>query len=459
MRLLDMSDGLYGSSVNSIVEDRQHSIWVVTDHGVSRIKPQRQEDGTWQFVIRSFNSTDGLQTGTYNQRSTWVTRGGLLLVGGQGGLDIINPATVVNTRSKEKPIFCGLQLFDQDVQVGHEIDGRVILDRALNVCQEITLRFNDQFTIQLGSDAGSIRNTKRFAYMLEGFNDNWVKTSPLNPNITYNSLRAGDYVLHVRMLNEDGTIGKNEAVLNITITPPLLRNRWIMVFFLVIVALGIFLWRRMFLKRQAEKTERDYLRMEVMKKQWMAEMRAELQQQQESDQKAQAEELYNEAWSIEETVKKPHDLQHFMKEQCAQFKAPLGKHVKFSFFPLANDLVVEFDHDQMAQAVQMLLNSCALFSPTECKIKVFVDKTSTSGSIRISDNGVGLPEGGEEQIFDPMVSDDDSGLSLFFVKAIVEMHGGNITAENNPSGGSIFTITLPVDEADSAEEAVMMDDD
>ena len=175
--------------------------------------------------------------------------------------------------------------------------------------------------------------------------------------------------------------------------------------------------------------------------------------------KAQAEELYNEAWSIEETVKKPLDLQHFMKEQCAQFKAPLGKHVKFSFFPLASDLVVEFDHDQMAQAVQMLLNSCALFSPTECKIKVFVDKTSTSGSIRISDNGVGLPEGGEEQIFDPMVSDDDSGLSLFFVKAIVEMHGGTITAENNPSGGSIFTITLPVDEAESAEEAVMMDED
>ena len=57
-----------------------------------------------------------------------------------------------------------------------------------------------------------------------------------------------------------------------------------------------------------------------------------------------------------------------------------------------------------------------------------------------------------------MISDDDSGMSLFFVKAIVEMHGGNITAENNPSGGSIFTINLPVDEA-KAEEAVMMDED
>ena len=77
-----------------------------------------------------------------------------------------------------------------------------------------------------------------------------------------------------------------------------------------------------------------------MKKQWMSEMRAELQKQQESDQKAQAEELAQQAWTIEETQKKPHDLQHFMREQCAQFKAPLGKRVKFSFFPLAKDLVV-----------------------------------------------------------------------------------------------------------------------
>ena len=458
--MLDMNSGLLGSSVVGLAEDKLHNMWVITEHGVSNVVPKKDEQGNWTFTVRSFSSKDGLQQGPYNQRSVSVTPDGLILVGGVGGVDIINPKLVTSVDNNETPLFSGLKLFGQQMGIGDTYDGRVILEEDLNSSHELVLRYYEsQFTIQLATDKGEMHNTSRFVYQLEGFSDKWITTEANDPNITYMSLHHGNYVLHVRMLNEDGTIGKNEAVLNITITPPLLRNRWIMVIFLCIVALGIFLWRRMFLKQQAEKTERDYLRMEVMKKQWMAEMRAELQQQQESDQKAQAEELYNEAWSIEETVKKPHDLQHFMKEQCAQFKAPLGKHVKFSFFPLASDLTVEFDHDQMAQAVQMLLNSCALFSPTECKIKVFVDKTSTTGSIRISDNGVGLPEGGEEQIFDPMVSDDDSGLSLFFVKAIVEMHGGNITAENNPSGGSIFTITLPVDEADSAEEAVMMEDD
>ena len=457
--MLDMNSGLIGSSVVGIAEDNLHTMWVITEHGISNVVPKKDADGNWTFNVRSFTSKDGLQQGPYNQRSVSVTQDGLILVGGVNGVDVINPKLVTNVDNTETPIFSGLKLFGQQLGIGQEYDGRVIMDEDLNISKELVLRYyENQFTIQLATDKGEMHNTSRFFYQLEGFSDKWIKTEENDPNITYMSLKHGHYVLHVRMMNEDGTMGKNEATLDITITPPLLRNRWIMVIFLSLVALGIFLWRRMFLKQQAEKTERDYLRMEVMKKQWMSEMRAELQQQQETAQKAQAEELYAEAWSIEETVKKPHDLQHFMKEQCAQFKAPLGKNVKFSFFPLANDLTVEFDHDQMAQAVQMILSTSALFSPADCKIKVFVDKTSTSGTIRISDNGVGIPEGAEESIFDPMISDDDSGMSLFFVKAIVEMHGGNITAENNPSGGSIFTINLPVDEA-KAEEAVMMDDD
>ena len=456
--LLDMNNGLIGSSVVGLAEDQQHTMWVVTEYGVSNVVPKKDAQGNWTFNVRSFSTKDGLQQGPYNQRSISITPDGLVLVGGVNGVDVINPKLVTRIDNNETPLFSGLKLFGHELGIGEAYDGRVILEEDLNVSKELILRYyENQFTIQLATDKGEMHNDSRFVYQLEGFSDKWIKTEENDPNITYMSLHHGDYILHVRMLNEDGTMGENEATLKITITPPLLRNRWIMVIFLSIVLLGVFVWRRIFLKRQAEKTERDYLRMEVMKKQWMAEMRAELQQQQESDQKAQAEELYNQAWSIEATVKKPHDLQHFMKEQCAKFKAPLGKHVKFSFFPLANDLTVDFDSEQMAQAVQMLLNSCALFSPTDCRIKVFVDKTSTSASIRISDNGVGIPEGGEETIFDPMVSDDDSGISLFFVKAIVEMHGGTITAENNPSGGSIFTITLPVEQL--PEEAVMLDDD
>ena len=112
--------------------------------------------------------------------------------------------------------------------------------------------------------------------MLEGFSDRWVKTEEQDPNITYMSLHHGSYVLHVRMLNEDGTMGQIEAALKITITPPLIRNRWILLLFLLLVVGGIWVWRHFFLKRQADTVEREKLRMEVMKKQWMNEMKAQM---------------------------------------------------------------------------------------------------------------------------------------------------------------------------------------
>ena len=460
--MLDMNSGLFGSSVVGMVEDLSHNMWIVTEHGISNVVPKKEEDGEWSFIVRSFSNKDGLQDGPYNQRSVSRTKDGLILVGGLGGVDVINPTQVASVDNTEKPIFSGLKLFGQEMGVGEEYDGRVILEKALNECEELTLRYyENQFTIQLATDKGEIHNPSRFVYMLEGFSDKWIKTEEQDPNITYMSLHHGSYVLHVRMLNEDGTMGQNEAKLEITITPPLLRNRWIMLLFLLCVAGGVFYWRRWFMKIHADKMERERLRMEQMKKQWMSEMKAQMKINSEAapEQPNIIVQSQQPEWDISSLNKQPGDLQEFMKEQCAQFKAPEGKRLKFTFFPLAPDLVMSFDHDMLGQAIQILLNNVVMFSPTDCRIKVFVDKTPLHGTIRISDNGIGLPEGAKEHMFDPVVSDDDSGVCLFIVKDIVTAHGGTVTGDNNAGGGSVYTITLPLEREEEVEEAVIMEDD
>ena len=454
-RLLDMNSGLYGSSVVGIVEDNLHTMWVVTEHGISNVIPKREENGEWTFLVRSFNTKDGLQQGPYNQRSATRTHDGLILVGGLGGVDIINPKLITNVNNTERPMFSGLKIFGQQLGVGQEYDGRVILDKALDDSRELTLRHDDnQFTIQLATDKGEMHNPSRFIYQLEGFSDKWMKTEENDPNITYTSLHHGSYVLHVRMLNDDGTMGEEEATLKLTITPPLLRNRWLMLCFLACVAAGVWLWRRRFVLRQTDQVERERIRMEVMKKQWMNEMKTQMMNNAEQARKK----VTSPEWEITDLNRQPGDLQEFMKDQCAQFKAPEGKKLKFSFFPLAQDLMIDFDHDLLGQAIQILLNNSVMFSPTNCVIKVFVDKTPSAGTIRISDNGVGLPEEAKEHMFDPVVSDDDPGVCLSIVKDIVTAHGGTVTGDNNPGGGSVFTITLPLEQPEEVEEAVIIED-
>ena len=239
----------------------------------------------------------------------------------------------------------------------------------------------------------------------------------------------------------------------------MLRNRWLLLAFILCVGGGVWFWRRRFLQKHEEQSELEDIRREVEKKQWMNEM---LTKMREKKQDIVEDVPKHDSWSSQLSAqnKTSGDLQEFMKEQCEQYTAPKNKKVKFSFFPLASDLVMDFDHDLLAQAVQILINNAVMFCPRDCRIKVFVDKTATAGSIRISDNGIGLPEGAKEHMFDPVVSDEDSGFNLAVVKDIVTAHGGTVTGDNNAGGGSVFTITIPLQNSDDeVEEAVLMDDE
>jgi ligand-binding sensor domain-containing protein len=129
MQLLDMKSGFYGSNVVALAEDDHHSMWVVTDHGISSVTAQKDEDnGRWTFAVRSYNDRDGLQPGPFNQRAICFTRSGYLLVGGQDGLDIINTRRLNESGNNEKPIFSGLVIFNDEIETGSVYNGRVILE-------------------------------------------------------------------------------------------------------------------------------------------------------------------------------------------------------------------------------------------------------------------------------------------------------------------------------------------
>ena len=461
-KLLDMNSGLVGSSVVGMVEGLQHTMWVVTEHGVSNVTPKKEEDGTWSFLIHSFTTKDGLQQGPYNQRSISVGHDGKILIGGFGGLDIIDPKLISSSGNKERPIFSGLKLFGQQVEVGKEYDGHVILDEALDVSRKLVLRHDEnQFTIQLATDKGEIHNTSRFIYQLEGFNDKWIKTEEVDPNITYMSLHHGTYTLHVRMLNDDGTMGENEAVLKITITPPLLRNRWLMVAFLLIVGLGIYFWRRRFLKRQAELVELKLFRNELQKKHMMSTMREEIEQQMREEGKIVADDTAEvedvELAPVTDGVKENIDIVPLLREVCDTFKAPGGKFLKISFFPLAEQLEVMGDRPQLAYMLKILLLNSSRFAPANSTVKVFVERQADNAVIRVIDKGVGIPDDVLPHLFEK-IENDSEGTNLHLVADIVQSHGGTVRSEGNIGGGTVFTITLPLI-PEEIEEAVMMDDE
>jgi signal transduction histidine kinase len=67
-------------------------------------------------------------------------------------------------------------------------------------------------------------------------------------------------------------------------------------------------------------------------------------------------------------------------------------------------------------------------------------------TLRVEDDGRGLPAALGPRIFAPFVSTKETGLGLglSICKRIVEAHGGTIAAAGRPEGGAAFTVRLPL---------------
>jgi two-component system, LuxR family, sensor kinase FixL len=75
--------------------------------------------------------------------------------------------------------------------------------------------------------------------------------------------------------------------------------------------------------------------------------------------------------------------------------------------------------------------------------------------INVADTGSGISEDVAAQLFQPFVTTKAHGMGvgLSISRTIIDSHGGRIWAESNPSGGTIFRLTLPaVHDQEMADE-------
>ncbi len=118
---------------------------------------------------------------------------------------------------------------------------------------------------------------------------------------------------------------------------------------------------------------------------------------------------------------------------------------------LARDLpLVEFDATLIERVLYNLIENASKYTPAGSTITVAAEAAGGNLVVSVSDNGPGIPSGQEEAIFEKFTrgaresTTPGVGLGLAISRAIVEAHGGKITARNGPAGGARLTFTLPL---------------
>jgi signal transduction histidine kinase len=120
------------------------------------------------------------------------------------------------------------------------------------------------------------------------------------------------------------------------------------------------------------------------------------------------------------------------------------------------NFVTMCDTDRMREAIDNLVSNAIKYSPIGGKIALVVSHEKNNTVIRIADEGAGLSPEDLGRLFGrfqrlsakPTAGESSTGLGLSIVKRIIDMHGGEVTAESaGPGQGSTFTVVLPATEA------------
>jgi two-component system, LuxR family, sensor kinase FixL len=87
------------------------------------------------------------------------------------------------------------------------------------------------------------------------------------------------------------------------------------------------------------------------------------------------------------------------------------------------------------------------YSPLEREVEVHVEPYGAKMiKVTVSDRGTGLSPDKLDKIFEPFYTTKGEGLGmgLSICRSIIEAHGGNLWAENNPDRGATFYFTVPI---------------
>lgn len=242
---LTEKQGLCNNNICAIAEDNKHNIWVTTSNGVSRIVVQRdREEGKFTYGLYNYDTRDGLQSNEFNIGAIITKKDGNVQFGGLYGINWTSQDADEDSKSLPRVMLTQLFIGEEEIRIGHEYGGKVILTQALNESTQLNFEHNQNtFTIKFA--AGNYNQSERlsFKYWMEGLDHDWKTGDALSHGVTFHKLGSGTYKLHVMAISADGSVSNQERVIEIIIAPHWLLSWWMIVAYAVTIIIILYIWR------------------------------------------------------------------------------------------------------------------------------------------------------------------------------------------------------------------------
>ncbi len=449
------SNGLVNNLTQSLVSTPDGNLWVSTQQGVT----------VWDARKKSFENylfSRSPMGNVYTENSAVCLDDGRVVLGSNYGLTVIRPSRLSHVGGLTDVVFTSSPYAD-----------------------EVTYTYEENSpTIHFSTlDYSEVSNVK-YTCWLEGFDKTW-STPSSTPWVAYRGLPTGKYVLHVKACSYDGVWG-HESTLAVNVMPPVYLSPWALalyaVLLLAVAVLVIKIVRDKNKLRNKIRLEQELTRYKlrfftniahefrtpltliqgslekerrIMKtNRWQAELDKTIRMMDKSVQrmlrlidqllefrKMQAGRL---KLSLQET-----DAVAFVKGIYRMFEdAAESKEIDYRFETAEAAHVMYLDCQKVDKIVFNLLSNAFKYTPAKGAITVRLSFTDAL-TISVADTGVGIPPEKQSQLFSRFMQSsytgESFGIGLHLTYELVKTHHGDIAYAENPGGGSVFTVKLPLE--------------
>lgn len=145
----------------------------------------------------------------------------------------------------------------------------------------------------------------------------------------------------------------------------------------------------------------------------------------------------------------PTDMVVLVKDEVERVRSSVTQPIEV--LPVVGRVEARCDPIRIGEALSKVLSNAAKFSPSGAPITVAIENDQNSVRILVVDRGVGIAAADQEKIFERFRQVDMShtrsaegaGIGLSIVRAILKMHGGDVSVVSTPGQGATFTLLLP----------------
>ncbi len=493
-----MSDGLPDNMILNILEDQNQTLWISTPNGLCNVIPE-QNGNRLSLSVVNYDEKNNLQNREFNAYAALKTKEGQLIFGGPSGFNIITPSAIKKPAYHPKIVFTGLEILNNNVAPGEMINGRVLLKQSLSRLPGIELKHKENvFSIAFTSLDFTHNAHDKYAYMLKGFNSDWLYTDGAQRSATYTNLDPGQYTFKLKVLNSDDSWGDAKE-LKIIIEPPFWRTPVAYAIYLLIAA-GIFIIvRRITLDRIHMRYEVAHQRREAERAHHLDQLKTKfftnvshefrtplslvlapldkiIKQTEDEEQKKQLSLVQRNAKRLLNLVNQLLDFRK-MEVQEVKLHPAIGdiilfsrdisdsfmdiaekKRIQFSFSSNVESLEIYFDRDKIEKILFNLLSNAFKYSHDDGSVSIGLiykpaENSDIDGTlaIEVKDTGIGIPADNQEKIFERFFQTEvpqnmvnqGTGIGLAITKEFVKLHNGIITVKSEPNCGTCFTVLLP----------------